>query len=432
MSITPISHSGTGFGVETLGGVAVVKWKGVVAYTLIVVMITGGCASIPGNQVADQVRPMTVDGEIEEEKLLNVSIQVFDPGVIPEDAEESQGLSQGIRDAEARFIPVHLKYSLQRTGYWGAVRVVPGDENGAEVLVKGKIEYSDGESVAISVDVVDATGRLWFKKVYAETAKKHEHERIEPEKHDTFQDLFNTIANDLAMYRQQLSPQDVSTIRQVATLRFAAAMAPETFAEYLAEDDSGQFTIMHLPAADDAMFARIQALRSRDDMLVDVINGYYDNYYLDLWAPYSQWRRYRSEEVAAMRELERDALTRQVLGIAAIVGAIAIGAAADQETRSRTGTLRDVMVLGGAGAVYSGYQKRQESEINRDAIQELGESFHAEAEPLTIEVQGETLRLQGSAEEQYTRWRQLLREIYLKETGFPPPEVGGQAEEKGQ
>merc|ERR1711879_409674 len=134
--------------------------KGAVAYWLIVVMMISGCASIPGNQVADQVRPMTVDGEVEEEKLLNVSIQVFDPGVIPEDADASEGLSQGIRDAEARFIPVHLKYSLQRTGYWGAVRVVPGDENGAEVLVKGKIEYSDGESVAISVDVVDATGRL--------------------------------------------------------------------------------------------------------------------------------------------------------------------------------------------------------------------------------------------------------------------------------
>lgn len=409
-----------------------VKWKGAVAYWLIVVMITGGCASIPKNQVADQVRPLSIDGEIEEENLLNVSIQVFDPGVVPEGTDESEGLSQGIRDAEARFIPIHLKYSLQRTGYWGAVRVVPGDDRGAEVLVKGKVEYSDGESVVVSVEVTDATGRSWFKKIYAETAKKNEHESTEPEKNDTFQDLFNTIANDLAMYRQQLSPQEVATIRQVATLRFAAAMAPEIFADYLTVDDAGEFTVVHLPAADDVMFNRIQALRSRDDMLVDVINGYYDNYYLDLWAPYSHWRRFRSEEVAAMRKLERDALTRQILGVAAIVGAIVIGAAADQETRSRTGTLRDVMVLGGAGAVYSGHQKRQESEINRDAIQELGESFNAEAEPLTIEVQGETVRLTGSAEQQYTRWRQLLRDIYFKEIGFPVPEVGSQAGDDGQ
>lgn len=409
-----------------------VKWKATVAYWLIVVMMTSGCASIPGNQVADQVRPLTVDGEIEEDKLLNVSIQVFDPGVIPEDTDESQGLSQGIRDAEARFVPVHLKYSLQRTGYWGAVRVVPGDDSGAEVLVKGSIEYSDGESIVVRIEAADASGRSWFKKMYAETAEQIEHERTEPEKNDTFQDLFNTIANDLAMYRQQLSPQEVSTIRQVAALRFAAAMAPENFAEYLTVDEAGNFELVHLPAADDVMFARIQALRSRDDMLVDVINGYYDNYYLDLWAPYSHWRRYRSEEVAAMRKLEREALTRQILGIAAIVGAIAIGAVADQETRSRTGTLRDVMVLGGAGAVYSGHQKRQESEINRDAIQELGESFNAEAEPLTIEVQGETLRLTGSAEQQYTRWRQLLREIYLKETGFPITEMSSEAGGDGQ
>lgn len=409
-----------------------VKWKATVAYWLIVLMMTSGCASIPGNQVADQVRPLTVDGEIEEDKLLNVSIQVFDPGVIPEDTDESEGLSQGIRDAEARFVPVHLKYSLQRTGYWGAVRVVPGDDSGAEVLVKGSIEYSDGESIVVRIEVADATGRSWFKKMYAETAQQIEHERTEPEKNDTFQDLFNTIANDLAMYRQQLSAQEVSTIRQVAALRFAAAMAPENFAEYLRVDEAGNFELVHLPAADDVMYERIQALRSRDDMLVDVINGYYDNYYLDLWTPYSHWRRYRSEEVVAMRKLEREALTRQILGIAAIVGAIAIGAVADQETRSRTGTLRDVMVLGGAGAVYSGHQKRQESEINRDAIQELGESFNAEAEPLTIEVQGETLRLTGSAEQQYTRWRQLLKEIYLKETGFPVTAVGSEAGGEGQ
>ena len=168
------------------------------------------------------------------------------------------------------------------------------------------------------------------------------------------------------------------------------------------------------------MLERVRKLRVRDDMLVDAINGFYDNYYQDLWEPYNDWRKFRGEEVSAMRELERQALTRQILGVAAIVGAIAISAAGDSDVLARTGSLRDVMVMGGAAAVYSGYQKRQEGEINKEAIEELGVSFQAEAEPLVVEVEGETIRLTGSAEQQYARWRQLLRTIYARETGLLP------------
>ena len=127
-----------------------------------------------------------------------------------------------------------------------------------------------------------------------------------------------------------------------------------------------------------------------------------------------------------MRQLEREALAQQVLGVAAIVGAIAISAAADVDTRAATSTLQDVMVAGGAYAIYSGMQKSEESRINKEAIEELGVSFSTEAEPLVIEVEGETVRLTGSAEEQYARWRKLLKELYARETGLinssPHPE----------
>ena len=112
-----------------------------------------------------------------------------------------------------------------------------------------------------------------------------------------------------------------------------------------------------------------------------------------------------------------------MLGIASIVGAIALGAVADYDTRARTSTLRDVMVIGGAAAVYSGVQKKQEATINKEVIEELGISFSSEAEPLVIEVDGETLRLAGSAEQQYTRWRKILRKIYARETGLLPEAV---------
>ena len=400
--------------------------------TAFVLSQLGGCAGMPGKQVPDQVALLAAERELSDAELLDVSIKVFDPGELPGDEDEQNGLSVEIREAEARFVPIHLKYTMQRSGHWGIVRVVPDDDNGSEVLVRGRIEYSDGESGAVSVEVVDARNVVWFSKTYLETASRHEHEHTEAEKKDIFQDLFNTIVNDMIEYRNSLSPEEVERIKQTAELRFAAAMAPDAFNGYLAEEPGAPVRIMRLPSRDDSMLDRVRAIRARDDMLVDAINGYYDAYYLDLWEPYNDWRKFRSEEVVAMRKLEREALTRQVLGVAAIVGAIAIGASGDAETRAQTGTLRDVMIMGGAAGLYAGYQKSQEGKINQEAIEELGASFSSEAEPLVVEVEGETVRLTGSAEQQYSRWRELLRQIYARETGLipadPRPRDEGQAE----
>ncbi|MCP4090054.1 MAG: hypothetical protein GY746_09705, partial [Gammaproteobacteria bacterium] len=38
-------------------------------------------------------------------------------------------------------------------------------------------------------------------------------------------------------------------------------------------------------------------------------------------------------------------------------------------------------------------------------------------EPLVVEVEGQTHRLTGSAEEKYREWRRLLHDIYATETG---------------
>lgn len=395
--------------------------KGVtlIPFLLILCTLLYSCApTVPGNQVPDRVFPMMSQRELGEHELLNVSIRVFDPGKLPVNEKQKQGLSPEIREAEARFVPVHLKYTMQRTGYWGTVRVVPNDDKGSEVLVKGKIEYSDGESAALTVEAVDSRNVLWFRKTYAETTGPRERTLTEPEKNDIFQDLFNTIANDLAAYRNRLHPREIGEIQRIAEIRYGAEMIPEVFGRYLAMDPYGRIHLVHLPAAGDPMLDRIRKIRTRDDMLVDAINGYYEAYYRDLWEPYANWRKFRTEEVLAMRTLERQALTQQVLGVAAIVGAIALGASSDENTRLRTSTLQDVMLAGGAYAIYSGIQKNQETRINKEAIEELGVSFSSEAEPLVIEMEGETVRLTGSAEQQYARWRNLLKELYARETGL--------------
>ena len=60
----------------------------------------------------------------------------------------------------------------------------------------------------------------------------------------------------------------------------------------------------------------------------------------------------------------------------------------------------------------------EQAEIHNEAIRELGDSLEAEVSPMVVEVQGRTVELTGSIEEQYQQWRKLLREIYVNETGF--------------
>jgi hypothetical protein len=75
---------------------------------------------------------------------------------------------------------------------------------------------------------------------------------------------------------------------------------------------------------------------------------------------------------------------------------------------------------GGVMAVMSGMKKNEESKIHTDALKELSNSFDAEAAPLVVDVEGRTLRLTGTADQQYAEWRRLLHELYVEETGLAP------------
>ena len=165
------------------------------------------------------------------------------------------------------------------------------------------------------------------------------------------------------------------------------------------------------------MYHRVQAIRERDFLLIDTLNGHFDNFSREMEPPYTEWRKARSEEAAKLRELEREALKRKLLGVAAIIGAIAVEASGNGGNAS-SAVLRDTLVLGGAYAFKTGMDKSSETSIHRDAIIELDESFSTEAQPLVVEVEGETHKLTGSAEAQYAKWRTLLKRIYESETGL--------------
>ena len=177
-----------------------------------------------------------------------------------------------------------------------------GQAHGADAhLLTGEVLESNGQELVLKIKVTDASGHQWYEETYRQKAEGAAYKDNIPWEQDAYQDLYNTIANDLAEVRAELEAADTKTIRRVAALRFAADLAPDAFTGYLREDD-GKFSVVRLPAADDPMYRRVQAIRDRDLLLIDTLNGHFGNFTRQMERPYTEWRRARSEEAAALRD----------------------------------------------------------------------------------------------------------------------------------
>ena len=391
----------------------------VIVTTTTIGLLLGGCGGVTHKDVEPTSINM-VESELPESQLLDVGILTFNLGTTSEVTQEDEGIFPVIRNAESRYFPVHLKNTMQKTGYWGAVRVIPKRTDAVDVLVTGEILTSDGETLEVRIDAYDSTARRWFSHVYEGELEVESYDQHARGDHDPFQDLYNAIANDLARYKASLDASEVQNIRRVSELRFAAWLAPDAFRPYLTEDEDGIWHVNRMPARDDPMLTRVLQIREREYMLIDTVTAHYEHFYADMWDPYVGWRKSRVEEVNAKRELQRKAWTRKILGGALIAGAIAVDILAGG---NNTASIRNVMLIGGAVAMKSGFDLAGQTEIHEDAIRELGVSFESEVKPLVVEVGGETVELTGSAETQYGNWRRLLKSIYFTETGLGPVEV---------
>jgi hypothetical protein len=380
--------------------------------------VASGCATGPEKQTVTPTAVISAHSAVPENTLLDVGIHILEVPK-PDSATEEGGASNSeIRAAEARFIPFHLKQTLQGTGYWGAVRVVPGQAEEVDVSVQGSLLESNGETLRLQFKVTDVTGRVWFDNEYSEEVTKQNYDSLAEKDYDPYQDLYNRVANDMLAQLQKLGPRDIAAIRRVSLLKFAKNIAPYAFSGYLAQDDSGTTRVTRLPAESDPMLQRVEKIREREYMFIDTVNQYYGNLYNDMREPYGQWRKSYLEEVTQKRELERKAWERRLLGVAAIVGAVLVG---NQFGGSTGGNVaRDLMVIGGIEVFRSGSQFANDAKINEDAIKELAASFKGDVAPIVDEVDGRTVKLSGSVETQYAQWRRTLRELFVAETGQSP------------
>ncbi len=378
-------------------------------------LLLSACASSTYQKVGPTAIIQAAE-EIPQEQLLDVGILPFTSDEITPEVAEKEGTNPDIRAVESHFMAYHLKSTLHRSSHWGAISVLPAATGNADLLIEGKILESNGEELTVKIEAVDASGRVWLSKTYTAQATVFSYRETLPGSQDAFQDLYNAIANDIAEFRANLAPGEAQTIRTVSRLKYAEELAPEPFSGYLAADGKDRWKVKRLPAEDDPMMDRLLKIRGREYMYVDTLNEYYDTFYNEMWPSYAEWRKMSLIEREAIQKVKKEATLRKVAGILMMVGAVAL-AAGDVDY---SGALQVGLAVAGSQVIIDGFNISKQTQIHASALKELSESFAGEMKPIVMEFQGRQYELTGSAEEQFQRWRDLLRQIYYAETGFAP------------
>jgi len=380
-------------------------------------LLAGGCMTHETRPLP-RVKAIQAAQDIPENELLDVGVHLFDENVPKDEKKQEHGrIFPDVRKAEARYFPMQIRNTLEGTGQWGQVRVIPQDTNALDVHVAGKIIESNGMLLRLEVTVDDASGRLWFRKLYEQPADTRSYKDTSGKTpRDPFQNLYSNLANDILAYRQKLLAADLENVRRISELRFASDLAPYAFQTYLSEDKKGLYQVTRLPASDDPMLTRMDKIRERDYALIDTVNEHYSLFSENMSESYTNWRRYSYDEIEAEDSAQRSATTRKLLGAAAIIGGLVMGTQSNTYVGQAAGT---AAIFGGAYAIKSGFDKGAEVKMHSDSLKQLGESFQAEVQPMVVDVEGKTLQLKGTAEEQFHEWRRLLKELYENETGVP-------------
>ena len=382
---------------------------------LVGALLLSGCVSQTVRTV-DMRPPAQASEPVEEELLLDIGISVFDANIAEDyDEQIKQIIQPEIRRAEANYMAYFQKNLLQSTGNWGAVRVVPRDTKAVDLVVSAKILRSNGESMELAVEAVDSRGHAWLNKKYTALASKYAYDDTVPPDIDPFQQIYKEVADDLLAVRENLSDRQVLEIRRTSEMRFAQEFAPDAFASHVQADDRGKFTVLRLPASNDPMLERVRKIREREYLFIDTLDEHYSTFHRDMYESYQNWRKASYDEAIAYQKLRAQARARTIAGAAAIAGGIA--AQSSDQAITRIGGYGGI--VGGAVTLRSAISKYADAKIHSSVLQELGISAEAEITPHTIELENESLRLQGNVDEQYDELREILKQIYLDEVGLP-------------
>lgn len=386
------------------------------AWLLVLAMAAVGSAQAAVDKVTSTtLAPIrTPSTPIPPEALLDVAIPPLRDGLDLTDEDDT--VFPEVRFAETIYFSNQLAKTMEKSGAWGAIRVVPNTDVVMDLYITGTILQSDGETLDLDIRVYDTSGRQWLQERHRQVVGKYTYDRRLKTMADPYQNLFTTIANHVLAVREEMSEAEAVRLRQISELRFARDFAPEAFSEHIGEDRNGILTIERLPAENDSILERIGMIRERDYLYVDTMQDYYDVFSRQMHLPYQDFRRASYDSVVKSRQLKKRANRQMIAGIAGIIGGIygRVSAVSRMQFDGSTAT-----AAAGGYALKQGLDTKQRAADQTERVAEMGASLEAVIAPQVIALEDQTVTLTGSVQSQYEQWREMLHQIYEQERTLP-------------
>jgi hypothetical protein len=362
--------------------------------------------------------PLQIPEErVEEALLLDVAISLFDNTPQTGQANSLDPALDDVRRVESRYMPVMLRNTLEKADSWGELYVLPEPADNHDVLVEGSIVESSPHTLKLQVRATDATGRLWFDRLYTEHVGNNTYMVSGTPVVDPFQSLYNRVANDMLAYtRSNLDATSITRIRQVAQVKFGNEYAPELYGHYLRTGRNGRSEIVGLPPENDPVQLHLANIRKRDRMFQTVLQQNYQDFSRRVHENYFNFRQSSYVELNFLRE-QQAASRNQILTGLLLLGTAYVLVETDSN-RVDQGSINAAAVAAAVYGVGQIYQGANSYPDKSEFMQGLSESFVRDAGPKVIELDEKVIILSGSVEEVFQQWKVLLREMFEEDRGL--------------
>lgn len=364
---------------------------------------------------------------------LRLAIPILDPGIPESTAEqEEKGIWPELRKTEAVRCAFMLKEWIHRFNQFDEIVVSADTSVSADVYLLARIEQSDGETMKIRYDVVDARNRFWLRdRVNSYRVEPGWHERYGTTDRDPFDPLYLEIAEEVyealkirgkahvdqlernrKMDKNRAQLSELQRIYETRRVVFASYIAPDTFGDAFREEDN-YYELNYLPSKESTEWSRIESIMHRDDEFVGVIESYYAGFVDKMEQDYSTWQQDSFPVARQVRISKRNRNLKSFFGAALLIASAAAlkdGAADAGDGSAELGV--SVGTAAGGALLLGAFRDNQLRKQAVEEISELARSLHNAARPTRVDLDGKVVTLTGTVEEQYQEWSSMLLDLY--------------------
>lgn len=367
---------------------------------------------------------------------LDIAVVILNPNYDENDDKlRDKGIWPEVRKTESIRSAYRIKEALQSTNQFENVLVAPSTDVSADLYLRGRIDASTTEILDIRWTLIDARGTTWIDW----NTTKHRvalgwHQRVYQPGVDPFRPLYAAIARDVVekltkpyakqhietkkrnqqLTRRGKSPR-LSNLEEITLTRdlvLARYFDPEQYSDALFVDKK-RWKVRYLPDMESNDWLRIQNFATRDADFAELYDNQYERFFEEVNPSYEQWLNDVFPYAREARLEARRAKTEQIVGGLVLV-ATAV-AAADATSASARDTALAVGGTVGGGLILSSMRNRAQFKRNLSLFDEMSKKYHDDFRPTNISIVDETRHVQGTAANQFSQLRQLLKEMYAKD-----------------